>query len=122
MRPVERVDMNREELEALLDRAIAASLSEEDYAKLKGVVETLGYLTHLLEDRKTAIQKLRQLLFGAGTEKTANLLKTDAQHAQTDVIRDSRATRKFGNGPRHIRFSFRNFGKDPAKWRLSEQY
>jgi transposase len=81
MRPIERVDMNLEELEALLERAKAAPLSDEDYAKLKGVVETLGYLTNLLEDRKTTIQKLRQLLFGASTEKTANLLKTDAQHA-----------------------------------------
>jgi len=81
MRPIERVDINMKELEALLERAKAAPLSEEDYAKLKGVVATLGYLTNLLEDRKTTIQKLRQLLFGESTEKTANLLKTDAQHA-----------------------------------------
>jgi len=81
MRPIERLNMNMKELEALLERAKAAPLSEEDYAKLRGVIETLGYLTNLIEDRKTTIQKLRQLLFGASTEKTANLLKTDARQA-----------------------------------------
>ena len=77
MRPIERVDMNEEELEALLERARTAPLSEEDYAKLREVVETLGYLTDLLQDRKTTIQKLRQILFGATTEKTRNLVKPD---------------------------------------------
>ena len=52
IRPIERVDMNQEELEALLDRARVAPLSEQDYAKLRGVIETLGYLTNMLEDRK----------------------------------------------------------------------
>jgi transposase len=78
---IERVNMHKEELEALLERAKMAPLSEEDYAKLKAVVETLGYLTDLLEDRKTTIQKLRQMLFGATTEKTSNLVKTGAEQS-----------------------------------------
>ena len=81
MRPIERVDMNQEELDALLERARTGPLSEEDCAKLKGVIETLSYLTDLLEDRKTTIQKLRQILFGASTEKTSNLVKTGTQQA-----------------------------------------
>jgi len=82
MRPIERVDMNMKDLEALLERARTASLSEEDYAKLKGAVETLPFVTNMLEDRKSAIQKPRQLLFGTSTEKTANVLKTNAQHTE----------------------------------------
>jgi transposase len=85
MKPIERVDMNKEELEALLERARTEPLSEEDYAKLKGVVETLSYLTDLLQDRKTTIQKLRQILFGASTEKTSNLVKADTQPATTET-------------------------------------
>jgi hypothetical protein len=54
-RPIERLDMNQEELEALLERARTAPLSEEDYTKLKAVVEKLAHLTDLLEDRKTTI-------------------------------------------------------------------
>jgi transposase len=79
IRPIERVDMNQEELEALLDRARVAPLSEKDYAKLRGVIDTLGYLTNMLEDRKTTIQKIRQILFGSSTETTANVLKRDSQ-------------------------------------------
>lgn len=79
IRPIERMDMNQEELEALLDRTRAGPLSEEDYAKLRRVIETLGYLTNMLEDRKTTIQKLRQILFGSSTETTANILKRDGQ-------------------------------------------
>jgi hypothetical protein len=81
MKPIERVDMNQEELDALLERARTGPLSEEDCAKLRGVIETLSYLTDLLEDRKTTIQKLRQILFGATTEKTSNLVKTGTEQA-----------------------------------------
>jgi len=84
MRPIERVDINQEELDALLERARIGPLSEEDCAKLRGVIETLSYLTDLLEDRKTTIQKLRQILFGASTEKTSNLVKTGAAQSPTE--------------------------------------
>lgn len=83
MKPIERMDMSQEELDALLEHARTGPLSEEDCAKLKGVIETLSYLTDLLEDRKTTIQKLRQILFGASTEKTSNLVKTGIQHSTT---------------------------------------
>ena len=75
----ERVEVNMEELEALIERAKTAPLNDEDYHKLKAAVETLGYLTELLEDRKTTIQRLRQILFGASTEKTRNVFKTEPQ-------------------------------------------
>jgi transposase len=73
----ERLKLNMEELQTLLERAKACPLSEQDYNKLKAAVQTLGYLTQLLEDRKTTIDRLRQILFGASTEKTRNVLKAD---------------------------------------------
>ena len=85
MRPIERVDMNQEELDALLERARTGPLSEEDCAKLRGVIETLSYLTDLLEDRKTTIQKLRQILFGATTEKTSTLVKTSGTEQSSET-------------------------------------
>lgn len=85
IRPIERMDMNQQELDALLERARTGPLSEEDCAKLKNVIETLSYLTDLLEDRKTTIQKLRQILFGATTEKTSNLVKTDTPHPPAET-------------------------------------
>ena len=42
--------MNREELNQLLERT-RASLAEEDYRKVKGLVEALTYLTDLVADQ-----------------------------------------------------------------------
>jgi len=77
MRPIQRLQVNMQALLALLDR-VKAVLSEEDHRILRGAVETLGLLTQLLENRKTTIHRLRQMLFGASTEKTRNVLKQNA--------------------------------------------
>lgn len=79
--PIERENVSQEELDSLLERARTGPLSEEDCAKLKGVIATFLYLTDLLEDRKTTIQKLRQIIFGASTEKTSNLVKTGTEQS-----------------------------------------
>lgn len=71
---IEFMDMNREELHQLLERA-QASLSAEDYRKVKGVVEALTYLTDLVGDQQTTIRDLRELLFPASSEKTEAVLK-----------------------------------------------
>src|ERR1700730_1126472 len=71
---IEFLDMDREELSQLVERA-RASLSAEEYRKLKGVVEALTYLTDLVADQETTIHDLRELLFPASTEKTEAVLK-----------------------------------------------
>jgi transposase len=50
-------------------------LPEEDYRRLKSVVEGLSYLTQLIADKDTTIRDLRQLLFPFLTEKTREVLK-----------------------------------------------
>ena len=61
---IESIDMDREELNQLVERARErASLSGEEYRKLKGVVEALSYLTDLVADQQTTIGDLRELLF-----------------------------------------------------------
>ncbi|MGH2602610.1 MAG: hypothetical protein ACRDJ9_24900, partial [Dehalococcoidia bacterium] len=52
-------------------------LEEADYQALRAALATLGYLTQRLEDRKTTLARLRQILFGASTEKTRAVLNTD---------------------------------------------
>ena len=74
MRAIEFIDMDREELNQLIERA-GAGLSGEDQGKLKGLVEALSYLTDLVADHKTTIHDLRKLLFPASTEKTESVLK-----------------------------------------------
>ena len=62
MKPaIERIDVSRDELNQLLERAKTA-LHEDDYRKLKATVDALSYLTELVADRETTIRDLRQLL------------------------------------------------------------
>jgi transposase len=70
----ERIDLDRSELEAILERAKTA-LSEEEYAKLHAAMETLIYLTQELEKKRVSVQRLKQLLFGATTETTRKVMQ-----------------------------------------------
>ena len=71
MKPtIETVD--RQELESIVKHARAA-LSAEEYARLKAALDTLVYLLQLVENKSTTIARLRQMLFGAATEKTAKV-------------------------------------------------
>jgi hypothetical protein len=71
---LKRIDLDLKELEALIERTRGA-LSPEEYEKLQAALRTLEYLTELVEDRNTTIGKLRQILFGARTEKTRKVLQ-----------------------------------------------
>ena len=64
-----RIEVSREELESVLGR-VRERLGEPDYEKLKAAIETLAYLTDLVQDREISLQRLRKILFGASTEKT----------------------------------------------------
>ena len=80
--PLEPLELNLKELQARLERARQAPLTAEDYLQLKAALETLAYLTHLLEDRHTTIERLRQMLFGARSEKTRQVLPTQPRAGQ----------------------------------------
>ena len=70
----ERIELDRSELEAILEHAKAA-LSEDEYTKLHAAMETLIYLTQELEKNRVSVQRLKQLLFGATTEKTKKVME-----------------------------------------------
>src|SRR2546428_3658793 len=75
MKPAsERIEVNMQDLEALLERARQGPLGEEDYQKLEAEIHTLGQVAHLLEERETTIRELRRLLRPASTEKTSKVL------------------------------------------------
>jgi len=71
----ERIDLDRSELEAILERAKTAALSQEEYAKLHAAMETLIYLTQELQKNRVSVQRLKQLLFGVTTEKTQKVME-----------------------------------------------
>jgi hypothetical protein len=81
---IPRIDVRMEELEKVLERARKEPLDEEGYAKLKASLETLGYLVQLVENKDTTIHRLRQMLFGASTEKTSEVLPTNGAARQAE--------------------------------------
>jgi hypothetical protein len=73
--PLPRLDVSREELQSLLEHA-RSGLSELEYQQLKAALDTLAYLTELVEDKSTTIARLRQILFGSSSEKMSQVLQT----------------------------------------------
>ena len=64
-------------LQAIVERAKAA-LSEEEHATLKASLETLAFLQQELKAKGASIERLRQIVFGAKTEKTSALFPNKA--------------------------------------------
>jgi hypothetical protein len=83
--PVPQLDVQMEDLRLLVERTRQTPLSDEEYTTLKAAIETLGYVAALLEQKGTTVANLRQLLFGATTEKTREVL------AQAGVVESTGA-------------------------------
>src|SRR5690242_5488094 len=71
---IERRELKLEELDAILERARNSPLTGEEYEALKAAVETLAFLTTELQSKRTSLERLRKLLFGASTERTSQVL------------------------------------------------
>jgi transposase len=70
---LELVDVESDRLEEVLRRAEQA-LDEKDAELIRAVFDSYAYVTELVEDKTTSIRRLRQLLFGARTEKTESVV------------------------------------------------
>src|SRR5262245_9649106 len=70
---LELVDVDSDRLEEVLRRA-EQSLDEKDAELIRAVFESYAYVTELVEDKNTSIRRLRQLFFGARTEKTEDVV------------------------------------------------
>jgi transposase len=65
----ELVEVDSTRLEDVL-RRVEQALDETDAALVRAVFESYAYVSDLVEDKNTSIRRLRQLFFGARTEKT----------------------------------------------------
>jgi len=70
----EIIEMNPAEFEELMRRAAQGAFEEDDYAKIRGVLNAYLYVLELIDKKSTSIARLRKLLFGASTEKTADVV------------------------------------------------
>jgi transposase len=74
---IPRIDLNVNELLGYLEQARPV-MGEDAYGKLKAALEMLHYLTDLVGNKNTTIHRLQQIIFGARTEKTGNVLDNQA--------------------------------------------
>src|ERR671937_1014302 len=76
MKPAgEVIEVNLEELEALLERARQGPLSEKDCQRLEAAIHALRYLIETIGEKSTTISRLRALLTKPSTEKTSQVLE-----------------------------------------------
>lgn len=68
------VELDMNELDSLLQRSKAKALQDDDYETVVALGESYKELYLLLQDKTANLARLRKLLFGAKTEKTAAVL------------------------------------------------
>jgi hypothetical protein len=66
----EMIEVDAGPLDELLRRLAALDADEKDCELIRAVFQSYAYVTDLVEDKNTSIRRLRQLFFGARTEKT----------------------------------------------------
>lgn len=75
----EIIDVNAQQLEELLARAVSNTLREEDTQLLRQIFDSYVHLFELVGDKNTTIARLRKLFFGASTEKAEKLFGKEQQ-------------------------------------------
>jgi transposase len=68
------IELDMDKLEDVLRRAETNELTEDDCATIRTLFASYVHLLDLLKNKKTSIDRLRKLLFGASTEKLAAVL------------------------------------------------
>jgi transposase len=80
---LEVVEVNDRQMDDVL-RRVEAALDEPDATLVRRVFESYAYVTGVvLEDKDSAIRRLRQLFFGKRTEKTRLLVRRVAENSAT---------------------------------------
>jgi transposase len=68
------IEIDVQKLEDVLRRVEANELTEDDCQTIRTLLASYVHLTELLKDKNTSLARLRKLLFGASTEKTAAVI------------------------------------------------
>src|SRR5262249_58600945 len=87
---LEIVEVNPTQLEEVL-RRVEQALTAEDAALVRAVFQSYVHLIDLVGDKNTSLRRLRQLLFGARTEKTDAVVGRDTEQPDTTVLSDPAA-------------------------------
>jgi transposase len=83
----EIVEVDNTQLEEVLQR-VEQALDDKDAALIRAVFASYVYVTDLVENKNTSIRRLRQLLFGAHTEKTNAVVGRGSEQREESPQRD----------------------------------
>jgi transposase len=77
----EIIDVDSTQVEEIL-RRVEQALDAKDAALIRAVFQSYVYVADLVDDKNTSIRRLRQLFFGARTEKTAAVVGRSAEKSE----------------------------------------
>ena len=80
------VELDMGELDEILRRVEAKQLQADDYETIRELIESYVGLTLAVGDKSTTIRRLRQMLFGATTEKTATVVGAALAREENGVV------------------------------------
>jgi len=70
-----RIDLTPKQMDELLKR-VRKSLRKDDYEIIKGMADTISFLSSAVDSKSASIQRLLKMLFGSTTEKTSKVYDT----------------------------------------------
>jgi transposase len=82
------IEIDVQKLDDVLRRVEANKLTEDDCRTIRTLFASYVHLTELLKDKNTSLARLRKMLFGASTEKTAAVLggRKDSPAPSSQVV------------------------------------
>ena len=75
MKEPRRLEANEAQLAAVAQRLEQRNLEPADYELLKVLIDTVCFLSRVVQRKTTSIQRLLRMIFGACTEKTSTVLQ-----------------------------------------------
>ena len=75
MKTPKQIDLNLDEVDALLKRVQTGTLQDGDYQIIKAMVETIELLSRSVDEKAASIRRLLRMLFGDRTEKLEKVIK-----------------------------------------------
>ncbi|MDA8090270.1 MAG: IS66 family transposase [Nitrospiraceae bacterium] len=84
MKDRQRIELTPEELDGLIHRLDAGTLTEKDHEIIKAIIETYLILSQAAQDKDTRINKLLRMIFGAKTERADKILPPKPEADKAD--------------------------------------
>jgi transposase len=89
--PKRGIAIAMDKIEQVLERAERNALTAEDCELLRELVTSYAYVTNLVEHKQATLARLRQILFGIKTEKTANVFPEEAREEEGGLTSEASA-------------------------------